>query len=244
MGKKFKNRPRASGSASHPNPADVPPGGVASGQSGSILRPDKSSRRRWWDKFKLGSRPSSPSQVVDSSRDTPDRSTTLSTSQPLQIADSTAVIAQPQCPYSETSTSQVQDLAQSDVHSEVPGPDLVWAETMKIAQEELTKNHLPLDLTHLTSRSAGENIKAVIEALDTLQKDEKKKRWRYQWRGKEVVFVEALGKILKTVEPYSAAMNTALKPQVMAAVWAGVWVTMRVRINLLFQLTELRLILW
>ena len=237
-GKKFKLS-RAFGSASHPNPAHVPPGGVASGQSGSIVRPDKSSRSRFRDKFKLGSRPSSPSPVVESSRNTPDQSA----SQPLPVADSAAVLAQPQCLLPETSTSQVQDLAQSDVHSELPGPDVVWAETMKIAQEELSKNNLPLDLTHLTSRSAGENIRDVIEALDTLQKDEKKKRWRIPWRGKEVIFVEVVGKFLKTVEPYSTALNTALKPQVIAAVWAGVWVLMRVRINLLCQLTELGLIL-
>ena len=140
-------------------------------------------------------------------------------------------------PHIPTSTSQVQRLAETNAHTKVPTPipgtdsiDLVWAEALKIATEKLSSKNLPHDLTNLTSQSAGENIRAVIKALDTFQKDEKKKRWRYTWRGKEVIIVERLGKILKTVESYSKVVVTVIQsnPQVSALVWGGVQAIMQV----------------
>ena len=109
---------------------------------------------------------------------------------------------------------------------------MVWAEALKIAKKKLNNNNLPLDLTNLTSESATENIEAVIKALHTLQEDDKKKRWSYTWRGKKVIVMERLGKILKCVEKYSKVVDTAIQssPEVSALVWAGVWGIMRVRI--------------
>ena len=78
-------------------------------------------------------------------------------------------------------------------------------------------------------------MEAVVKALHTLQEDDKKKRWSYTWRGKEIIVVEHLGKILKTAEKYSKVVDTAVQsnPQVSALVWAGVWAIMRVFINVL-----------
>ena len=86
----------------------------------------------------------------------------------------------------------------------------------------------------LTSQLPGGNIRAVIEALDTLQKAEKDKRLHYSWNGKKVVIVERLGKFLKTAEPYSKTVDKAIQSNPVAAlVWAGIWTIMRVCINLL-----------
>ena len=140
------------------------------------------------------------------------------------------------------STSRVQSLAKTDVHTKVQpgtkstsGPDIIgvaWAGALKIAKTKLGDS-FPLELTNLTP---GDNIRAIIEALNTLQKDEKKKRWSYTWRGREVVIVERLGRILKIVEPYSKVVDIAIQanPQVAALVWASVWTIMRVGINLLY----------
>ena len=153
-----------------------------------------------------------------------------------------------------SSTSGVQSPARTDVHikarpqtKSTSGPgiiDVAWAWALKIAKVQLGDS-FPLELTNLTPQPAGDNIRAVIEALNTLQKDEKKKRWSYIWRGREVIIAERLGKILKTVEPYSKVVDTAIQvnPQVAALVWAGVWAIMRVGTNLLYELIETMLIL-
>ena len=150
-----------------------------------------------------------------------------------------------------SSASRVQSLAKTDVHTKVQpetkstsGPDIIdvaWAAALKIAKDKLGGS-FPLELTN---RTPGDNIRSVIEALKTLQKDEKKKRWSYTWRGRQVMIVERLGRILKIVEPYSKGVNTAIQanPHVAALVWAGVWAIMRVGIDLLCQLTETMLIL-
>ena len=127
-----------------------------------------------------------------------------------------------------------------------PDIDMVWAEALKIASEKLGDNNLPRYLTSLSSQLPGGNVRAVIEALDTLQKAEKDKRLYYTWNGKKVVIVERLGKFLKIAEPYSKIVDTAIQsnPQVAALVWAGVWAIMRVCIQPLCQLTGTILILW
>ena len=86
-------------------------------------------------------------------------------------------------------TYQVQAPAKVDKHpaepsmstldpdSTVPPPhsSVVWARTLEIAMNKLGDNSLPpLDLTTLTSQSAEQNIEAVITALNTWQKDDKK----------------------------------------------------------------------
>lgn len=112
-----------------------------------------------------------------------------------------------------------------------PHSAVVWAKALEIVKKKLSDNNLPpLDLKNLISQSAEENIEAVVKALNTLQKDEKKKRWRYTWGGKDIIIVERLGKILKTMDLYSKTVDTAIQsnPQISALVWAGVWVIMRV----------------
>ncbi|RPB22655.1 hypothetical protein L211DRAFT_315335 [Terfezia boudieri ATCC MYA-4762] len=120
-------------------------------------------------------------------------------------------------PHTPTSICHVQASAETDVQAphtnSALDPDAmeassqVWAKALEIAKKKLSDNNLPpLDLTNLTSQSAEENIEAVVKALNTAQEDDKKNRWSYTWRGKEVIVVERL-------------------------VWAGVWAIMRVALN-------------
>ena len=168
-------------------------------------------------------------------------------SEPIPNADSsTDSTLAPQIP---TSSSQAQSQAKSIMHTAVqpqtgltPGPgdtgpssrsDRVWDRALEIAKKKLIDNNLPpLNLTNLTSKSAEEHIQAVVEALNTLTEDEKKIRWKYTWRGTEIIFVEHLGKILKRIEKYSMIANIAIQsnPKVSALVWASVWAIMQVRI--------------
>ena len=110
-----------------------------------------------------------------------------------------------------------------------------WAEALKIAEKKLGDTNLLLDFRDLTSQLAEENIGAVIKVLTTLQEDDKEKRWIYSWRGKKVIVVERLGKILKSVEKYSKIVDTVVQsnPQVSALVWASAWGIMQVCINIL-----------
>ncbi|KAF8428005.1 hypothetical protein BGX38DRAFT_435818 [Terfezia claveryi] len=138
----------------------------------------------------------------------------------------------------QTSSCQAQASAEIIVQAAAPPQTKsalqVWAKALEFAEKKLADNNLPpLNLTNLTSQSAEENIEAVIEALNTVQKDHKKKRWSYTWRGKEVIVVERLGKILKEVEKYSKVVDIAIqaKPEVGALVWAGVRGIMQVALN-------------
>ncbi|RPB17923.1 hypothetical protein L211DRAFT_854662 [Terfezia boudieri ATCC MYA-4762] len=138
-----------------------------------------------------------------------------------------------------TSSCQAQASAEIVVQA-VPPPQTksvsqVWAKALELAEKKLKDNNLPpLKHTTLTSQSAEENIDAVVKALNAVQEDDKKKRWSYTWRGKEIVVVERLGKILKNVGQYTKVVDTAIQsnPQVSALVWAGVRAIMQVRINI------------
>ena len=153
-------------------------------------------------------------------------------------------------PHTPASSCQVQASAKIDIQPAVqpqakpiPGLDvieplshssIVWAKALQVAKKKLEDSNLPqLDLTNLTSQSAEENIQAVIKALNTLLEGDKRKRWSYTWRGKEVIIVERLGRILRIVEKYSKAVDMAIQsnPQVSALVWAGVCAIMRVCIS-------------
>lgn len=125
------------------------------------------------------------------------------------------------------STSNLDDVQPSSYSS------MVWAKALEIAKKKLSENNLPpLSHADLTSQSAAENIDCVVDVLKTLNRDDEKKSWRYTWRGKEVIVVKRLGKILKGVDKYSGVVGTAIQsnPQVGALVWAGILVIMRVRI--------------
>lgn len=128
-------------------------------------------------------------------------------------------------------TPAIIDLHETELPPPSPYSAVVWAKALEIVKKKLSNNNLPpLDTTNLTSQSAGENIETVVKALNTLQKDEKKKRWRYTWGGKDIIIVERVGKILKTMDLYSKAIDIAIQsnPQVSALVWAGVWVITQV----------------
>ena len=103
-----------------------------------------------------------------------------------------------------------------------------------MAQNKLSENDLPqLDPTKLTSELAGENIDAVVKSLNVLQSDKQKNKWRYTWRGKEVVIAERVGKILRSIEKYSTVVGAAVQcgPPVGAIVWAGIQGIMKVCIQ-------------
>ena len=130
-------------------------------------------------------------------------------------------------PHSQSEPTPSPDIIENSSQS------MVWAKVLEITKKKLSDNNLkPLDLTDLTSQSAEENIRAVIDALNTLQEDSKNKRWRYPWRGKEVIVVESWGKILKSMEKYSKIVDITIQkaPKVGALVWASVWAIMKVRI--------------
>ena len=73
-------------------------------------------------------------------------------------------------------------------------------------------------------------MKDVVNALIMSQEDDMKKRWNYTWRGKKIIVVKRLGKILKNVEKYTKVVDIAIQsnPQVSALVWAGIWAILRV----------------
>ena len=107
-----------------------------------------------------------------------------------------------------------------------------WEKALEIAKNKLTENGLPqLDCTNLTSHSAEENIGAIVEGLNNLQKVSRENQWSYTWHGKKVVVMDSLGKILTIVRGYSVVVGAAAQSnQVSALVWAGVQGIMRVRI--------------
>ncbi|KAF8436685.1 hypothetical protein BGX38DRAFT_62567 [Terfezia claveryi] len=120
-----------------------------------------------------------------------------------------------------TSSCQAQASAKIVVQAASPpqtkSVSQVWAKALELAGKKLNDNNLPpLNLTNLTSQSAEDNIEAVVKALNTVQEDDKRKRWSYTWRGKEVVVLERLGKILKNLEQYTKVVDTAIQsnPQV------------------------------
>ena len=119
----------------------------------------------------------------------------------------------------------------------MPPPIAIWDTALEIARKKLSDNSLPeLDLKNLTSQSAIVNIEAVVDKLSVLQEDVKKKRWSFNWHGKEVIIVEQLGKILRSVDKYSKVVDTVIQvdPQVSAIVWAGIRAIMQVRIECTF----------
>ena len=113
---------------------------------------------------------------------------------------------------------------------------MVWAQALKIAEMKLSDNKPPLNLKNFTSQSAGENIRAVIEALENLQSEENKNRLSYTWHGKRVIIVERWGNFLKAAEPYTKVVGAAIQanPEVTALVWEGVLALLRVSINILY----------
>ncbi|RPB18291.1 hypothetical protein L211DRAFT_831763 [Terfezia boudieri ATCC MYA-4762] len=137
-----------------------------------------------------------------------------------------------------TSSCQAQASAEIVVQAAPPpqtkSATQIWDEALKLAEKKLKDNNLPpLKHTNLTSQSAEENMDAVVNALNAVQEDDKKRRWRYTWRGKEIVVVERLGKILENVGQYKKVVDTAIQsnPQVSALVWAGVRAIMQVALN-------------
>ena len=158
-----------------------------------------------------------------------------------------------------TSTCHVHAQAQTDARIPKPPNDpeaaieppphssVVWAKTLQIAKQKLKDNNLPPldDPTDPTSQSVGGNIGAVVESLNTLQEDAQKGRWRYTWRGKEIIIAERLGEILRSMDKYSHVVGTVVQcdPQVSALVWGGVQAIMRVCIHVLYWLINTILIL-
>ena len=115
-----------------------------------------------------------------------------------------------------------------------PAPQL-WDQTLEIVKRKLSISNTPfsLDDNNLHSKSATENIQAIIQMLEGAQKDEQKRRLRFPgWHGKEIVVVERLGTVLKTMDKYATIVDVAIQhsPEVTALVWAGVRGILQVRI--------------
>ena len=151
---------------------------------------------------------------------------------------------------SPTSTLQPQAPVVTDVQAAVPtktmstpSPDviessphssMVWDKILEIVKNKISDYNLPLasleDFTiQSQSQSAEDNIRAVVKALDTLQEDDKKKRWKYTWRGKEIIIVERLENIRKNMDQYLNIVGTAIQSSPQGAlVWAGIRTIMQV----------------
>ena len=226
----------------------------------AALSPTTVSRPRrilnWFKgKSPLPSRHPSPSPGVGPRNSAADHHVAASASQPLACpastpprplspySDSKSIASKNPAPHIQTSTCQGQ--APARVAEVLPtltlGPDAteppphssVWDTALDIAQEKLREYSLPeLDLTNLTSQSAIANIEAVFNKLNVLQEDVKKKRWSFNWHGKDVIIVEQLGKILRSVDKYSKVVDTVIQvdPQVSAIVWASIRAMMQVSI--------------
>ena len=120
---------------------------------------------------------------------------------------------------------------------------VVWAQTLKLTEEKLKDNKLPpLDTTKLTSWSANENIGAAINSLNALWEDSQNKQWGYTARdGRKIIFVERLGKILRSMEPYTKIVDTAVQCDLITGslVWGGIQVMIQVRIEFTIGIFQL-----
>lgn len=124
----------------------------------------------------------------------------------------------------------------SDVIESSPHSSAVWDKILEIVTNKINDYNLPLasleDFTiQSQSQSAEDNIRAVVKALDTLQKEDKEKRWKYTWRGKEIIIVERLENIRKNMDQYLNIVGTAIQSSPQGAlVWAGIRTIMQVSI--------------
>lgn len=124
----------------------------------------------------------------------------------------------------------------SDVIESSPHSSAVWDKTLEIVRNKINDYNLPLasleDFTiQSQSQSAEDNIRAVVKALDALQKEDKEKRWKYTWRGKEIIIVERLENIRKNMDQYLNIVGTAIQSSRQGAlVWAGIMMIMQVSI--------------
>ena len=122
----------------------------------------------------------------------------------------------------------------------------LWDQTLEIVKRKLSINNTPFSLDdNLHPKSATENIQSIIQMLEGAQEDEQKRRLRFPgWHGKEIVVVERLGTVLKTMNKYATIVDVAIQhsPEVTALVWAGVRGILQVRI-IFFSLksTDVRL---
>ena len=108
----------------------------------------------------------------------------------------------------------------------------IWKKTLAIANQKLIDNNLPpLDVENLKSQSAEENMQSVIRKLETAHAENKTTQWRYSWRGREIIVIERLGKILRGVQKYAPIVDTAIQhsPEVTALVWGGAKAILQVR---------------
>jgi len=101
----------------------------------------------------------------------------------------------------------------------------LWQKTLQISQESIAKYQLPsLELGSLRSQSAAENIQALVAEVEIAHRESKDRQWRYKDRqGNEVVWVERLGNIVKSVDKYAKIVDTAIQhhPDITSLVWAG-----------------------
>jgi len=101
----------------------------------------------------------------------------------------------------------------------------LWQKALEIAQGSLAKYQLPsLEPGGSQSESAADNIQSLVAELETAHQQNKDRRWRYKDRdGNEVVWVERLGKVLKSVNKYATIVDIAIQhhPDITSLVWAG-----------------------
>ena len=202
---------------------------VAPPASGSSSNREPSRGRRFIN-FMTGRSRSSSSPKY--SPDQPQLGSALPTpaGNPAQASDSLTTAAHPSQEPLQPKPAPVTTLA-----SPTKEPPQLWNQTLEIVKRKLSINNTPfsLDGNNLHSKSATENIQAIIQMLEGAQKDEQKRRLRFPgWHGKEIVVVERLGTVLKTMDKYATIVDVAIQhsPEVTSLVWAGVRGILQVRI--------------
>ncbi|KAF8421813.1 hypothetical protein EV426DRAFT_190016 [Tirmania nivea] len=233
----FEKSPRSAPEAITPSYAQPP------SQSDSLFTPGRdpalssASGRESEDSATVSS--GKPEDSATASSGEPEDSATVIAVSILQDSAATTIAATTVAPVNLLSQAVRNANCSSDTkNSPTVSPSIssrLWQEALEIAQKSLTKYNLPsLEIGSFQSQCAVENIQSLLAELDAAYRENKDRQWRYKDRqGNDVIWVERLGKVLKTVDKYAKIVNTAIQhhPNVTALVWAGARTILQVTLN-------------
>ena len=80
-----------------------------------------------------------------------------------------------------------------------------------------------MSIVHCTKLEVPTPSKRVTEAARQAKEVAETKRWKYEWKGQEIVVAEQMGRILKKVEKYAMIVDIFIQhsPETTALVWGG-----------------------
>ncbi|KAF8421789.1 hypothetical protein EV426DRAFT_188790 [Tirmania nivea] len=198
----------------------------------SLFSSEKSLRNPLEARTTIHARPHSQSDTATAVSDTP-----VTSSGTINITAASIPVSEPQ-----TSSTQPQAVGYtnciSNTKNDPVSPSIfaqIWQKALEIALESLAKYELPsLEIGSFQSQCAMENIQSLLAELDAAHREHKNRQWRYKdRRGNEVVWMERIGKILKSVDKYAKIVDTAIQhhPDVTSLVWAGARTILQVALN-------------